>query len=58
MLNGCGLNNRFWVFWSAGTDVGLTLTVTDTVRGQSKSYTNTQGTAAKPVQDTNALPCG
>ena len=35
----------------------LTLTVTDTVRGQSKTYTNPQGTAAKPVQDTNALPC-
>lgn len=58
VLNGCGLNNRFWVFWSAGTDVGLTLTVTDTVRGTSKSYTNPQGTAARPVQDTNALPCG
>jgi hypothetical protein len=58
VLNGCGLNNRFWVFWSAGTDAGLTLTVTDTVRGTSKSYTNPQGTAAKPVQDTNALACG
>ncbi|MFL6201721.1 MAG: trypsin-like peptidase domain-containing protein [Thermoanaerobaculia bacterium] len=58
VLNGCGLNNRYWVFWSAGTDAGLSLTVTDTVRGSSKSYTNNQGTAAKPVQDTNALPCG
>lgn len=57
VLNGCGLNNRYWVFWSAGTNVGLTLTVTDTVRGQSKSYTNPQGTAAAPVQDVNALPC-
>ncbi len=57
ILNGCGLNNRFWVFWSAGTDVGLTLTVQDTVRGTSKVYTNPQGTAAKPVQDTAALSC-
>jgi hypothetical protein len=57
VLNGCGLNNRYWIFWSAGTDVALTLTVTDTVRGQSKTYTNPQGTAAKPVQDTSALPC-
>lgn len=58
VLNGCGLNNKYWIFWSAGTDVALTLTVTDTVRGQSKTYTNPQGTAAKPVQDTSALPCG
>ena len=58
VLNGCGLNNRYWIFWSAGTDVALTLTVTDTVRGQAKTYTNPQGTAARPVQDTNALPCG
>jgi hypothetical protein len=57
VLNGCALNNKYWIFWSAGTDVALTLTVTDTVRGQSKTYTNPQGTAAKPVQDTNALPC-
>ncbi|HEX5715311.1 MAG TPA: trypsin-like peptidase domain-containing protein [Thermoanaerobaculia bacterium] len=57
VLNGCGLNNKYWIFWSAGTDVALTLTVTDTVRGQSKTYTNPQGTAAKPVQDTSALPC-
>jgi hypothetical protein len=57
VLNGCGINNKYWVFWSAGTDIGLTLTVTDTVSGQFKIYTNPQGKAAAPVQDTNALPC-
>lgn len=57
VLNGCGLNNKYWVFWSAGTNVGLTLTVTDTVTGSSKTYTNPNGKAAAPVQDTSALPC-
>ena len=57
VLNGCGLNNKYWIFWSAGTNVGLTLTVTDTVTGSSKAYTNPNGKAAAPVQDTSALPC-
>lgn len=57
VLNGCGLNKKYWVFWSAGTNVGLTLSVTDTVTGSSKTYTNPNGKAAPPVQDTSALPC-
>lgn len=57
VLNGCGLNKKYWVFWSAGTNVGLTLTVTDTVTGSAKTYTNPNGKAAAPVQDTSALPC-
>ncbi|MES1244293.1 MAG: trypsin-like peptidase domain-containing protein [Acidobacteriota bacterium] len=57
VLNACPLNNKYWVFWSAGTNVGLTIQVTDTVTNQSKTYTNPRGTAAQPVQDTAALPC-
>jgi len=37
--------------------VGLTTTVTDTVTGVQRIYTNPVGTAALPVQDTAALPC-
>ena len=57
VLNGCSLGNHYWVFSAAGTDVGLTTTVTDTVTGAHKTYTNPIGTAAPPVQDTSALPC-
>jgi hypothetical protein len=57
VLDGCGVNQRFWVFYAAGTDAGLTVTVTDTVTGESKVYRNRQGQAAPPVQDTSALPC-
>jgi hypothetical protein len=33
VLNACTLNNRYWVFMSATTNVRFTLTVTDTLRG-------------------------
>ncbi len=58
VIDACSLNGHFWVFYAAGTNVGLTTTVTDTRTGQSKTYTNPDLTPAAPVQDTNALPCG
>jgi uncharacterized protein YegL len=57
VLDACTLNHKFWVFYAAGTDVGLTVKVTDTQNGHSKTYTNHRGTAAQPVQDTVALSC-
>jgi streptogramin lyase len=57
VLDGCGFNDRFWVFYSAGTNLGLTTTVTDTVTGFSKQYTNPDRTPAPPIQDTNFMPC-
>jgi hypothetical protein len=57
VLNGCAINGQYWVFFSAGTNVGFTITVKDTTTGQFKSYTNSDLTAAAPVQDTLALPC-
>lgn len=57
MVNGCSLNNHFWVFISAGTNVAFTVTVFDTVLGDSVSYSNPDQTAALPVQDTGTLTC-
>jgi hypothetical protein len=57
VLNGCSVNGKFWVFSSAGTNVGLTTTVTDTLTGHLKVYANPDLTPAAPVQDTGALPC-
>jgi hypothetical protein len=57
VLNGCGVNNKFWVFASAGTNVGFNLHVLDTVTSSSRTYSNTDNVAAVPVQDTSALPC-
>ena len=58
VIKGCSLNNRYWLFYAATTNVGLTVTVTDTRTGAVKTYTNHNGTAAVPIQDTSVFPCG
>jgi hypothetical protein len=55
MVNGCGVNGFYWVFVSAGTNVGFTVTVKDTAFGGTKTYTNNDLTPATPVQDTAAI---
>ena len=57
VLNGCPLNNKFWVFYAATTNVGFHITVTDVVTGHFKVYDNADLTPAPPVQDTSALAC-
>lgn len=57
VIDGCALNNKFWVFLTAGTNVGFSVSVTDTVTGRAKTYTNPDLHAATPVQDTSALAC-
>lgn len=57
VLDGCALTGTYWVFYSAGTNVGLTTIVTDTLTGNFKTYTNPDLTPAPPVTDTGALPC-
>jgi predicted RNA-binding protein with TRAM domain len=41
----------------ATTRAGFTITVTDTMTGNSVQYQNADLTVASPVQDTSALPC-
>ncbi|HEX2162478.1 MAG TPA: Calx-beta domain-containing protein [Thermoanaerobaculia bacterium] len=49
--------NRFWVFYAATTNVAFTVNVVDTETGMLQQYSNEQGQAALPVQDTNAFTC-
>ena len=55
VLDGCGSNDRFWVFASAATTVDYNLRVTDTVTGVSKHYSHNPGTAALAITDTSAF---
>ncbi len=55
VLDGCGVNGRFWIFAAGLTDVEVELTVTDTVSGEVQTYTNPQGTPFAPIQDTSAF---
>jgi hypothetical protein len=57
VLNACAINNTYWVFISAATNVGFTVVVRDTVTGAVVTYSNPDQHAATPVQDTAALPC-
>jgi streptogramin lyase len=56
VLDGCPLNSRHWVFAGGLTNVATTLTVTDTQSGAVRTYTNPQGTAFQPLQDTGTFP--
>ncbi|HYO16310.1 MAG TPA: Calx-beta domain-containing protein [Thermoanaerobaculia bacterium] len=55
VLNGCPVNQRYWVFSGGLTDVEVRMTVTDTLRGETRVYTNPRGRAFQPVQDTSAF---
>ncbi len=56
VLNACAAPfNSFWVFSAGLTNVGVTLTYTDTKTGATKTYRNPVGSAFAPVQDTSAF---
>jgi hypothetical protein len=55
VLNGCGFNQRYWVFAGGLTNVAVTMNVTDMANGTVKTYTNPANTAFQPIQDTSAF---
>ena len=52
VLNGCGINNAYWVFAGGLTNVRVTMTVTDMSNATVKTYVNTLNTPFAPIQDT------
>jgi hypothetical protein len=57
VLDACGVNQSYWVFAAASTNVEYRLTVTDTDTGTAKSYFNPLGTSSPATTDTAAFPC-
>jgi hypothetical protein len=55
VLDGCGTNQRFWVFAAATTNVGYTLRVEDTATGAVREFTNPLGASAQALADTDAF---
>lgn len=55
VLNGCGINNHYWVFAGGLTDVRVTMTVTDMSNATFRTYINNLNTAFAPIQDTTAF---
>lgn len=54
-VNGCGLNNRHWIFSAATTNVFYRLEVFDVRGGAQKIYFNYPGPPAPAVTDTSAF---
>jgi hypothetical protein len=55
VLDGCAVNEEFWVFAAGLTDVGVVVRVWDTELGGHWEYTNAQGEEFQPVLDTAAF---
>jgi len=55
VVDGCGFNANYWVFAGGLTDVNVVMTITDTQTGAVRTYTNPQGVAFQPIQDTSAF---
>lgn len=55
LLDGCAVNGHFWAVWSAASGVELTVTVTDTRRGDRKVFVVRD--AAAPETDMEAFAC-
>lgn len=55
ILNGCGINNRYWIFAGGLTDQGVEITVTDTLMSETKTYTNPRGQTWETITDIDAL---
>ena len=46
MVDGCSLNDRYWVFYAATTNVAFTIRVYDTFRDETRTYSNILGSTA------------
>ena len=57
VLNGCGVNGRFWVFVSGLTNVEVDVFVEDFVKHEVWRHTHPAGAPFAPRLDTNALSC-
>lgn len=55
VLDGCAVNDRFWVFAASATNVEWTLRVEDTAAGETRVYINPLGQRSPPLTDTAAF---
>jgi hypothetical protein len=55
MADGCAQNDHWWVFVGSQTDVEFELTVTDTLRNTTRTYSSPPGEVSEPITDTSAF---
>lgn len=57
VLDGCQLNNHYWVLTGGATNLAFDIQIEDPITGNSWSVSNPLGQTATAVTDTLALPC-
>jgi hypothetical protein len=57
VLNGCGINGKYWVFATGLTNVRVSLEVRDLETGEVWTYENPLGTSFQPQFATSAFAC-
>ena len=57
VLDGCGVNQRWWAFVASSSTVEYEVTVTDTKTGATRTYTNALGQVPELLADTGAFVC-
>ena len=57
VLDACSVDGNIWAFAGGLTNLHVELTVTDSQTGATKTYTNPEGTAFAPIQDTQFEVC-
>ena len=59
VLDGCGVNDHYWVLAGSATTLGFEIRVTDTQAGAARHYTKTdRRERAAAFVDSAAFPCG
>ena len=56
VLDGCAINGHHWVYAASATDLGLDITVTDTVTGSIWRYEKEPGVPAPAITESEAFP--
>ena len=57
VLDGCALNDQYWVLMGGLTDVGVEVVVTDSTTGEAKRFESPEGTGFETRFDLAAFSC-
>ena len=57
VLDGCGINDTYWVYIGGLTNIWVEVVVTDTETGETKSWTNPMNQSFRPIDDTGYFDC-
>lgn len=57
ILDGCSLNDSYWVYVAGLTNIWVEVAIRDTETGEVKTWTNPMGQSFRPIEDTGYFDC-